>query len=42
MYNFSARDRVTVCFLDIAESQINMAKVYFHGEMAMLKGYVSN
>jgi len=42
MHNFNARVRVTVCFLDIAEGQINMAKVYFHGEMTMLKGYVPN
>jgi len=33
MQNFNARIRVTVCFLDIAEGQINMAKVYFHGVM---------
>ena len=31
-----------VCFMDIAEGQINMAKVYFHGEMTMLKSYVPN
>ena len=40
MCNFNARVRVTVCVMDIAEGQINMAKVYFHGEMTMLKGYV--
>jgi len=33
---------VIVCFQVILESQINMAKVYFHGEMTMLKGYVPN
>ena len=42
MHNFNARVRVTVCFWDIAEGQINMAKVYFHDEMTMLEGYVSN
>ena len=26
MHNFNARVRVTVCFFDIAEGQINMAK----------------
>jgi len=35
MQNFNARIRVTVCFLDIAEGQINMAKVYFHGVMTV-------
>jgi len=35
MHNFNARVRVTVCFLDIAEGLINIAKVYFHGEMTM-------
>jgi len=42
MCNFNARVRVTVCFWDIAEGQINMAKVYFHGDMTMLEGYVPN
>jgi len=42
MHNFNAKVRVTVCFLDIAEGQINIAKVYFHVEMTTLKGYVSN
>ena len=42
MHNVNARVRVTVCFWDIAEGQINMAKVYFHDEMTMLEGYVSN
>jgi len=42
MGNFNARVRVTVCVLDIAEGQMNIAKVYFDGEMAMLKGYVVN
>jgi len=42
MHNFNARVRVTVCFWDIAEGQINMEKLYFHGAMTMLKGYVSN
>jgi len=40
MHNFHARVRVVVCFQDIAEGQINMAKVYFHGETTILKGYV--
>jgi len=31
-----ARVRVTVWFQVITESQINMAKVYSHGEMMML------
>ena len=42
IYNFNARVRATVCFLDITEGQINIAKVYFHGEMTMLKGYGPN
>ena len=42
MHNFNARVRVTACFLDIAEGQIDMAKVYFCGELTMLEGYVSN
>jgi len=37
MHNFNASVRITVCFQDSAESQINMAKVYFYGEMTMLK-----
>ena len=31
-----------VCFMDIAEGQINMAKVYSHGEMTMFKSHVPN
>jgi len=43
MHNFNARVKVTVCFQDVAEGQINMAKVYFHGEMmTVLKCYVPN
>jgi len=42
MHNLNARVRVIVCFHDITEGQINMAKVYFHGEMTVLKGYVPN
>jgi len=42
MHNLNAKVGVIVCFLDILESQINVAKVYFHGEMTMLKGYVPN
>jgi len=32
--------RVTVWFQVITESQINLAKVYSHDEMIMLKGHV--
>jgi len=42
MHNLNAKVGIIVCFLDILESQINVAKVYFHGEMTMLKGYVPN
>jgi len=42
MHNLSARVGFIVSFQDILESQINMAKVYFHGEMTMLKRYVPN
>ena len=37
MHNLNARVGVIVCFQDILESQISMEKVYFHGEMTMLK-----
>jgi len=37
MHNFNAKVRVTVCFLDIAEGQINMAKLYFHGETTIFE-----
>jgi len=37
-----ARVRVIVWFQVITEGQINMAKVYSHGEMTMLKVYVPN
>jgi len=39
-HNLNARVRIIVCFQDSAESQISMAKVFFHGEMTILKGYV--
>ena len=42
MHNFNARVGAIACFQDILESQINMEKVYFHGEMTKLKGYVPN
>jgi len=35
MHNLSARVRVTVCFPDITEGQINMAKLYSHAEMTI-------
>jgi len=42
MNNLNARVGVTVCFQDITERQINMAKLYSHGEMTMFKSYVPN
>jgi len=42
MRNFNTRVNVTVSVYDITEGQINWAKLYSHGEMTMLKGYVPN